>query len=94
MRSVLLGIGIEMEKIKVVVRYSDSRLIKGFIGDSFSNKDRFHLAPANNPSGGPIEVSMKDLKAIFTVRDFIGDSCIKSGRSILKEKSLLVKKWK
>ena len=83
-----------MEKVKVVVRYGDGRLNKGFTEDFFPNKERFHLIPADNPSGGAVEVSMKDLKAIFTVRDFIGDSCIKSGRSILKEKSLLVKKWK
>ena len=31
MRSVLLEIEVEMEKIKVVVRYSEGRLIKGFI---------------------------------------------------------------
>jgi len=61
-----------MEKIKVVVRYSDGRLIKGFTEDFFPNKERFHLMPANNHSGGAIEVSIKDLKAIFMVRDFIG----------------------
>ena len=61
-----------MEKVKVVVRYSDGRLIKGFTEDFFPNKERFHLMPANNPSGGAIEVSIKDLKAIFMVRDFIG----------------------
>ena len=72
-----------MEKIKVVVRYSDGRLIKGFTEDFFPNKDRFHLAPTNNPAGGPIEVSMKDLKAIFMVRDFVGDSCIKERKKYI-----------
>ena len=61
-----------MEKTKVVLRYSDGRLIKGFTEDFFPNKERFHLTPANNLSGGTIEVSIKDLKAIFMVRDFIG----------------------
>jgi hypothetical protein len=64
----------EMEKVKVVVRYSDGKLIKGFTQDFFPNKDRFHLIPADNPSGAAIEVSTKELKAIFIVRDFIGDS--------------------
>ncbi len=63
-----------MEKIKVVVHFSDGRLIKGFTEDFFPNKERFHLIPADNPSGGAIEVSTKDLKAVFIVRDFIGDS--------------------
>jgi len=61
-----------MEKVKVVVRFSDGKLIKGFTQDFFPNKERFHLIPADNPPGGAIEVSMKDLKAIFMVRDFIG----------------------
>jgi len=64
----------EMEKIKVVVRYRDGKLIKGFTQDFFPNKERFHLIPADNPSGGIIEVSTIDLKAIFIVRDFTGDS--------------------
>ena len=63
-----------MEKLKVVVRFSDGKLIKGFTEDFFPNKERFHVIPADNPSGGAIEVSTKDLKAIFLVRDFIGDS--------------------
>ena len=63
-----------MEKLKVVVRFSDGKLIKGFTEDFFPNKERFHVVPADNPSGRAIEVSTKDLKAIFLVRDFIGDS--------------------
>ena len=73
-----------MEKVKVVVRYSDGKLIKGFTEDFFPNKERFHLIPANNPSGGPIEVSMKDLKAIFMVRDFIGNSLYKERKRFIE----------
>ncbi len=62
-----------MEKIKVVVRYSDGKLIKGFTQDFFPNKEHFHLVPAESPSNGAIEVSTKELKAIFVVRDFSGD---------------------
>jgi hypothetical protein len=80
-----------MEKVKVVVRYSDGRLIKGFTEDFFPNKERFRLMPANNHSGGAIEVSIKDLKAIFMVRDFIETVCIKSEKYIEGE-CLLVKK--
>ncbi len=63
-----------MEKIKVVVHFSDGRLIKGFSENFSPNKECFHLIPADTPSGGAIEVSTKDLKAVFVVRDFIGDS--------------------
>ena len=83
-----------MERLKVVVRYSNGKVIKGFTEDFFPNKERFHFIPADNPSGGAIEVSMNDLKAIFMVRDFIGDPLYKERKSILKEKSLLVEKWK
>jgi len=62
-----------MERIKVVVRYSNGRVIKGFTQDFFPNKDRFHLFPADNPSGEPIEVLVSDLKAVFMVRDFVGN---------------------
>jgi hypothetical protein len=62
-----------MEKVKIVVRYSDGKLTKGFTEDFFPNKERFHLIPADNPSNGAIEISTKDLKAIFIVRDFTGD---------------------
>jgi len=73
-----------MEKVKVVVRYSDGKVIKGFTEDFFPNKERFHLILADNPSGGAIEVSMKDLKAIFMVRDFIGHSLYKERKKYIE----------
>ena len=73
-----------MGKVKVVVRYSDGKIIKGSSKDFFPNKDSFHLIPANNPSGRAIEVSMKDLKAIFMVRDFIGDPLYKERKKYIE----------
>jgi hypothetical protein len=64
---------VKMEPTKVVVKYMNGRLIKGFMQNFSPNKDRFHLIPADNPSGGSIEVLMKHLKAIFVVRDFSGN---------------------
>ncbi len=61
-----------MEKVKVVVRYSCGRVVKGFTQDFFPAKKLFHLTPADNPSGGPIEVSIDDLKAVFMVGNFDG----------------------
>ena len=74
----------EMEKVKVVVRYSCGRLIKGFTEDFFPTKELFHLTPADNPSGEPIEVSIEDLKAIFMVRDFIGHSLYKERKKYIE----------
>ena len=74
-----------MEKVKVVVRYSDGKVIKGSTEDFFPNKEGFHLIPVDNPSGGAIEVSIKDLKAIFMVRDFIGNSQYKERKKYIEE---------
>ena len=61
-----------MEKVKVVVRYSCGRILKGFTQDFLPAKKLFHLIPADNPSGEPTEVFIEDLKAIFMVQDFGG----------------------
>jgi hypothetical protein len=58
---------------KVVVKYVNGKIIKGFMQNFSPNKDSFHLIPADKSSGGPIEVLVKHLKAIFVVRDFMGN---------------------
>ncbi len=62
----------ETERAKVVARFRDGRVIKGFCQNFFANKDRFHLFPPDNP-WQPMGVIMRDLKAVFFVRDFSGD---------------------
>ncbi len=62
-----------METVKVVARYKDGKILKGVTQNFFPNKDRFHLFPVDNPSGPPAEVLIKDLKAVFIVRDFAGN---------------------
>ena len=59
--------------MKVVVRYTDGRLLKGFTCDFFPDKDRFHLYPADKTNGEAIEIFMNSLKSVFFVRDFLGD---------------------
>lgn len=59
---------------RVVVRYQDGRLLKGFTSDFFPNKDLFHLAPdEGGQAAKPVEVRMADLKAVFFVKDFQGN---------------------
>jgi len=62
-----------MEPVKVVARYSNGTIIKGFTQDFSPNKDRFHLIPADKRPGGTIEVVVSRLKAVFMVRDFEGN---------------------
>ena len=63
-----------MEPVKVVIRYVNGKVIKGFTQDFFPNKDRFHLHHAAKSSGESVEVMLKDLKAIFFVQDFEGNA--------------------
>jgi len=63
-----------MDAVKVVVRYADGKVIKGYTQDFFPNKDRFHLQPQQQSTGQDTQqVLVKDLKAIFFVRDFGGN---------------------
>jgi hypothetical protein len=65
--------GAKMEPIKVVVRYVDGRVVKGTTQDFFPNKDRFHLLSDTTVSEEPAEVLIRDLKAVFFVKDFGGN---------------------
>jgi hypothetical protein len=62
-----------METLKVVARYIDGRVVKGLSQDFFPNKDLFHVYPAGKSSGEAAEILLKELKAVFFVRDFVGD---------------------
>ena len=58
---------------KVVARFSDGRMVKGSTGDFVPAKEFFHVAPVDAPKGTkPTLVQVKDLKAIFFVKDFVG----------------------
>ena len=58
---------------KVVARFSDGRMVKGSTSDFVPAKEFFHVAPADAAKGSkPTLVYVKDLKAIFFVKDFVG----------------------
>jgi hypothetical protein len=58
---------------KVVARFRDGRLVKGSTSDFVPAKEFFHVAPADAPVGTrPTLVHVKDLKAVFLVKDFTG----------------------
>ena len=47
---------------------------KGYTNNFMPNKDSFHLLPEDAPPGcKPLDVHMRELKAIFFVKDFVGD---------------------
>src|SRR5512139_3285183 len=71
-----------MGAIKVVARYTDGRVIKGFTQDFSPNKDRFHLTLDDNRR--TIEVIVQRLKAVFVVRDFSGSPQYKERKRYLQ----------
>jgi hypothetical protein len=58
---------------KLVVRFLDGRLLKGFSQDFHPSRPHFHIAPAINAKERPVLVPMPQLKAVFFVRDFDGN---------------------
>lgn len=63
-----------MEALKLVVRYAAGNLIKGFTHDFFPDKQTFHIIPMDQVAGRTVQVVMKDLKALFMVRNFNGNA--------------------
>ena len=55
---------------KVVVKFKDNSIAKGQTNNFLPNKTSFHLQQLE---GGPIEVHIEDLKAIFFVKNYDGD---------------------
>ena len=74
----------KLEKNKILLHYLDGKLLKGFTWDFFPNKDHFHFFTMENTSDTPVKVSVKELKAIFTVRDFNGNPQYKERREFLE----------
>jgi len=63
-----------MQPAKVVVRYENGRIIKGYTQDFLPTKPSFLVRPIDiDTSIDPVEVFIRDLKAVFFVRDFVGD---------------------
>jgi hypothetical protein len=59
---------------KIVVRYKDGTLAKGFSTDFHPTRDRFSIWPSvNAPESERIVVTTAALKALFFVRDFEGN---------------------
>ncbi|MEP6916958.1 MAG: hypothetical protein ABJC89_14995 [Acidobacteriota bacterium] len=60
---------------RLVVRYLDGRLLKGFSQDFHSSRPHFHLSPTvDGVTQQPVVVPMPRLKAVFFVKDFSGDA--------------------
>lgn len=57
---------------KVVVHMKDGTIQKGITQDFSAMRDSFHLLPAEG-GGIPKEINIEDMKALFFVKDYIGN---------------------
>lgn len=59
---------------KIVVRYQDGRIIKGHTGDFLPTKPSFHVTLIDaSRDARPVDVQIAEVKAIFFVKDFVGN---------------------
>jgi hypothetical protein len=80
---------------KIVVRYQDGRMSKGYTSNFMPNKDIFHLLPLDAPAGSkPLDVYVNVLKAVFFVKDFNGDSQYQEKKTFDTVKPVVGKKIK
>jgi hypothetical protein len=64
-----------MEPSKIVVRYQNGKILKGYTQNFFPNKPVFHVNLLDaSGSGDLFEVNIEALKAVFFVRDFTGNA--------------------
>ena len=57
---------------KIVVHMKDNTIQKGVTQDFEPSKSSFHLLPAEG-GGIPLRVQLEDMKALFYVKDYIGN---------------------
>ena len=64
---------------KVVAHLRDGRIFKGITRDFDPGRDQFHLLPAEG-GGVPVRLPLGDLKALFYVKDFVGNADFEARR--------------
>jgi hypothetical protein len=57
---------------KLVVHMKDGRILKGVTQDFLPAAAAFHLLPAEG-GGVPIRIGVQDMKALFYVKDYVGN---------------------
>jgi hypothetical protein len=66
---------------KIVVKFKDGNIIKGWSTDFGPNKEIFHLHPQEEYGKDVLEITVSSLKAIFFVKDFQGNKDYKKVRT-------------
>jgi small nuclear ribonucleoprotein (snRNP)-like protein len=67
---------------KVVIKYQDGTIIKGWLNNFNPNREVFFVNPLKEYSDkDKLDINMQNLKAIFFVKDFVGDKNYQKVRS-------------
>lgn len=77
-----------MEPVKIVVRFSDGRIKKGYTQDFFPNKPSFHLIRNHTAGSRELEeIRVGDLKAVFFVNTLAGNPDYKERKEFAEDDS-------
>ncbi len=72
-----------MDEKKIVVHMKDGKIRKGVTHDFAPPAESFHLLPAEG-GGVPIKVGLDDMKALFYVKDYMGNRDFVARRQFLE----------
>jgi hypothetical protein len=82
-----------MEPSKIVMRFADGRVIKGYTEDFIPDSPTFHFYMKDPKfSSDPQEVLVEELKGIFFVRDFQGNPKSREPKKIPEGMKLIGRK--
>ncbi len=71
-----------MARTKLVIKYQDGRIIKGWVENFKSEREIVIIHPLREYSEEEkLEINLNELKAVFFVKDFIGNSNFKKAKS-------------
>ena len=72
---------------RIVARFQDGRVLKGFTNDFLPGKASFHLLSEGEQAGDKVEeVPVAQLKALFFVKSFAGDPKYEEAREFAEGK--------
>jgi len=66
---------------KIVVKFKDGKIVKGWTTDFGPNKEIFHLHPLEEYGKDILEIETTSLKAVFFVKDYKGNTNYKKVRT-------------
>ena len=66
---------------KIIVKFKDGNIIKGWSTDFGPDKEIFHLHPQEEYGKDILEITVSSLKAVFFVKDFQGNKDYKKVRT-------------